>query len=145
MASIQVINFCKLSESAKCPKRGTENSAGYDLYSTEAILIEPFSRNLVGTGIAIAIPSGYYGRIAPRSGLSVKGIDIGAGVIDIDYRGEVKVLMINNSKQSFIVNAGDRIAQLLIEKITHPDFIEVDRENISDTSRGGNGFGSTGK
>ena len=96
---------------------------------------------LIPTGWKFKLPPGTYGRIAPRSGLSLKGIDVGAGVIDRDYRGEIKVLLINNSAQPFAVNKGDRIAQLICEKIVYPYI----KEDILDyTTRGDKGFGSTG-
>ena len=91
-----VIKFEKISDFATCPSRNTSTDAGYDLYSTEFCSINPLSRRLVSTGIKIEIPEGYYGRIAPRSGLAVnKGLDVMAGVIDSGYRGELKVLLVN--------------------------------------------------
>ena len=98
---------------------------------------------LVGTGLAFAIPTGNYGRIAPRSGLAVKNsLHVGAGVVDSDYRGEVKVLLFNHSDIDFEVTEGDRIAQMIIEKYTMTDLCEV--EELSETARGEGGFGSTG-
>ena len=97
----------------------------------------------VKTDISIQIPTGYYGRVAARSGLALKhSIDIGAGVIDEDYRGNVGVIMFNHGDQTFTVSRGDRIAQLLLEKIITPDVIEVDE--LDSTERNANGFGSTG-
>ena len=98
---------------------------------------------LIGTGLAFAIPTGNYGRIAPRSGLAAKNsIDVGAGVIDSDYRGEVKVLLFNLSDVDFTINEGDRCAQMIIEKYTMTQLEEV--QDLSDTARGEGGFGSTG-
>ena len=91
----------------------TSGSAGYNLHSSEETVIAPHSRQLVATGIAITVPAGTYRRIAPRSGMSVKHcIDIGAGVIDEDYTGEVKVLLINHFDKDYQIRTGDRIAQL---------------------------------
>jgi dUTP pyrophosphatase len=93
----------------------------------------------------MAIPTGYYARVAPRSGLAVKNfIDVGAGVIDEDYRGDVKVLLFNFGETDFEVKIGDRIAQLLIEKILHAQIAEVNEKQLTSTVRGSGGFGSTG-
>ena len=90
------INYSKLCKEAREPFQANESDAGYDLFSTQYITIEPFQRKLVSTGISVEIPQGFYGRIAPRSGLACKnGIDVMAGVIDSGYRGEIKVLLIN--------------------------------------------------
>ena len=96
----------------------TSGSAGYDLHSSEGSVTAPHSRQLVATGIAITVPAGTYGRIAPRSGMSVKhSIDVGAGVIDEDYKREVKVLLINHSDKEYHIQTVDRIAQLILEQI----------------------------
>ena len=130
---------------AKLPKRADEGAAGYDLTSIENISIPPRSRSLISTGLSIQLPLYSYGRIAPRSGLSVKGLDVGAGVIDESFRGIVKVLLINNNDTVFVVNVGDRIAQLLVEPIYYPDVETVSSlEDLSSTIRGDGGFGSTG-
>lgn len=131
------------SEKAKIPTRGSALSAGYDLYSAEAKTIPPHGKALIDTQISIAVPAGHYGRVAPRSGLASKFmIDTGAGVIDADYRGIVFVLLFNLSDQPFEVSEGDRIAQLIIEKIHTPEIIEV--QDLDETLRGAGGFGSTG-
>uniref|UniRef100_A0A6C0BKY1 dUTP diphosphatase n=1 Tax=viral metagenome TaxID=1070528 RepID=A0A6C0BKY1_9ZZZZ len=133
----------RLTPDAVIPARSTQGSIGYDLSSTEDIIIPAKSRLLVGTGLSMIIPSGHYGRIAPRSGLAYKSmIDIGAGVIDSDYRGEVKVLMINSSNVEFQVTKGMRIAQLILERASTPDIIEVG--SLDETERSNGGFGSTG-
>jgi len=133
------------SELAKLPKRADEGAAGYDLTSIENISIPPKSRSLISTGLSIQLPMYSYGRIAPRSGLSVKGLDVGAGVIDESFRGIIKVLLINNNDTAFQVSEGDRIAQLLVEPIYYPDVETVSSlEELSSTSRGEGGFGSTG-
>ena len=132
-----------LSPEAKLPTRGSDDAAGYDLYSCEKIILEPRTHKLVNTGISIATPStSMYDRIAPRSGLSVKGLDIGAGVVDSDYRGPIKALLINNSNTPFEINVGDRMAQLILERIENPECILVDE--LPETERASKGFGSTG-
>lgn len=142
------INYKKLNPNAKAPFRATENSAGADLFAhleSDAV-IEAGARQLIATGIAIEIPSGYGGFIFPRSSVSTKhGITLAncVGVIDADYRGEVKVSLINHSDTAYTVNNGDRIAQLVIMPVEMTDFAEKDE--LSDTVRGAGGFGSTGK
>jgi dUTP pyrophosphatase len=155
------INFTKTSDFAICPQRSTPTDAGFDLFSIETCVIKPLERKLVNTGIKIEIPDGYYGRIAPRSGLAFKkGIDVMAGVIDSGYRGELKVLLINlcqpsnpkgaiSSYESFFgpldkfsVSQGERIAQLIIEKCYDADWEE--KEALSESKRNEGGFGSSG-
>jgi dUTP pyrophosphatase len=133
-----------LSEAAKTPTKGTDQAAGYDLYAAQNAEIDPLKRALIKTNISIAIPKGYYGRIAPRSGLAYKnGIDVMAGVIDSDYRGDVGVILYNTGVDVFKVKQGDRIAQLIIEKCY---VAEWDLANdLSDTQRGEGGYGHTGK
>jgi len=133
----------RLSDKAKLPVKGSALAAGYDLSSAEKILIPARGKALVQTQISIAVPAGTYGRIAPRSGLASKFmIDTGAGVIDADYRGEVRVLLFNLSDKDFQVEEGDRIAQLILERIYTPDVLEVN--DLEETLRGAGGFGSTG-
>lgn len=138
-----MITFKRVSQDAQIPTKGTKGSAGYDLYAAHNAVIEPHGKALVSTDLIIEIPEGYYGRIAPRSSLAWKNhIDVGAGVIDSDYRGVVGVILFNlDSTQTFKVNKGDRIAQLIIEK--YYDFELKEVEEISTTQREG-GFGSTG-
>ena len=108
-----------LAPTAKAPTRGSAFAAGYDLYASRAATIPARGRAMVETDISVAVPEGTYGRVAPRSGLAVKhGIDTGAGVIDADYRGPVKVLLFNFSDVDFAINEGDRIAQLVIERVS---------------------------
>ena len=135
-----------MNDDARMPERKTPQSAGYDIVSNEDTRIPARGRQLVGTGRILAIPEGYYGRIASRSGLSLKhGIEVGAGVIDSDYRGEIKILLYNHSDVEFIVSRGDRVSQLILEKISTPDVFRVERENeLVYTTRGVDGFGSTG-
>ena len=111
--------------------------------SAYAGVVPARGRAMLKTDIAIAVPSGTYGRVASRSGLALKhGLDVGAGVIDEDYRGNVGVILFNHTDVDFIVAAGDRVAQLILEKIVTPDVEVV--EDLSETARGGGGFGSTG-
>lgn len=138
------IRIKRLSPNGKIPTRAKSSDAGYDLYSTSDLPITPTARELVSTGIAIEIPEGYYGRVAPRSGLAVKaGVDILAGVVDSGYRNEIKVVMINLGQGLVSVNKGDRIAQLIIEKCHDVEWEEV--KELSDSDRGEGGFGSSGK
>ncbi|TEB35378.1 dUTP diphosphatase, partial [Coprinellus micaceus] len=131
------------SEKAKVPTRGSAFAAGYDLYSAEKKTIPAHGKALVDTQISIAVPASTYGRVAPRSGLASKFmIDTGAGVIDADYRGIVFVLLFNLSDKDFEVNEGDRVAQLIIERIYTPEVQEV--QELEATVRGAGGFGSTG-
>ncbi|PPR02483.1 hypothetical protein CVT24_002032 [Panaeolus cyanescens] len=133
----------RLSPKAKLPTRGSALAAGYDLYSAEHKVIPAGGKALVDTQISIAVPPGTYGRVAPRSGLASKFmIATGAGVIDADYRGVVFVLLFNHSDKDFEVQEGDRIAQLIIERIYTPEVQEVD--DLEETVRGAGGFGSTG-
>lgn len=138
------MNVVKLNKNAHIPVRATAGSVGYDLRACEDVAIPAQHRRIVKTGLSIAVPDGYYGRVAPRSGLSVKyEIDVGAGVIDRDYRGEIGVVLINNGVEKFQVHSGDKIAQLIIEACITPEIILVDK--LDETSRGSGGFGSTGK
>jgi len=133
----------KLKESALIPTRATDLDAGYDLYSTEDGVVPAGGRKVVGTGIAIAIPMSYYGRVAPRSGLAVKkGIDVLAGVIDSGYRGEVGVVLQNLSNEHFTYAKGDRVAQLILEQCNSIGWVELDE--LKDSERSDGGFGSTG-
>ena len=111
-----------LTESAKPPTRGSAFAAGYDLYASRATTVPARGKVLADTDISIAVPANTYGRIAPRSGLASKhSIDVGAGVIDADYRGPLKVLLFNFSDVDFKVQVGERVAQLIIERVReHP-------------------------
>ncbi|XP_071003095.1 deoxyuridine 5'-triphosphate nucleotidohydrolase-like isoform X2 [Oncorhynchus clarkii lewisi] len=140
---ISVLKFSKLSEHATAPTRGSAKAAGYDLFSAYDYSIGPMDKAIVKTDIQIAVPSGCYGRVAPRSGLAAKHfIDVGAGVVDEDYRGNVGVVLFNFSKETFDVKKGDRVAQLVCERICYPDLQEL--KTLDETERGAGGFGSTG-
>ena len=130
------------SDNAKVPTRGTSNSAGYDLYTPCDFTLSPGQTVLIKLGVKFEIPEGFYGRIAPRSSYGVKGIDVFAGVVDSDYRDEVGVVLYNSNNKMFIVNRGDRIAQVIIEKHYSPVISVV--QSVGTTERDG-GFGSTGK
>lgn len=154
----------RLTETAKLPTKGSDGAAGFDLYADEDCKIDSvywpgikpaISRKLVSTGIAVAIDPGKVGLIWPRSGMAVKsgimtnaGVEelrekTGAGVIDSDYRGEIKVLLFNFGESVLEIKRGDRIAQLLIMPVYGQSVVEVD--DLSDTARGIFGFGSTGR
>lgn len=134
----------RLSDQAFIPKRGTPYAAGLDLFSPVDTEVSPGSRVLVKLDISIELENGTFGHILPRSGLSLKnGIHIGAGVIDSDYRGNLGVLLFNLSNETFVVNKGDRIAQLVIKRYEMMEPEEV--YESSETERGSSGFGSTGK
>ena len=140
---VDVLKVKKLSDKAQLPKKGSALAAGFDLCSSSDIIVEAGGKAMVPTDLSIAVPSGTYGRIAPRSGLAVKNfIDVGAGVIDEDYRGPVNVVLFNFSKVDFVIKQGDRIAQLVLEKIAQAEVLEC--ENLDETERGEGGFGSTG-
>ncbi|XP_037553027.1 deoxyuridine 5'-triphosphate nucleotidohydrolase, mitochondrial isoform X2 [Nematolebias whitei] len=139
-----VLRFAKLSEHATTPTRGSTKAAGYDLYSAYDYSVGAMDKAIVKTDIQIAVPHGYYGRVAPRSGLAAKHfIDVGAGVVDEDYRGNVGVVLFNFSKEMFEVKKGDRVAQLVCEKICYPHLVE--EKTLDETDRGAGGFGSTGR
>ena len=132
-------------KSVPLPKYQTQGSAGMDLHSAEDVSIGSGEFKIVNTGLRVAIPSGFEGQIRPRSGLAAKhGISIvnTPGTADSDYRGVIKIIMINHGKESFEIRKGDRIAQLVINKIETPELIEVDE--LSETIRGDSGLGSTG-
>ena len=126
------------------PSYSHPGDAGADLKASERLKVPARSKCLVPTGLSIALPEGHVGLIWPRSGLAVKhSIDCGAGVIDAQYRGEIKVLLFNHSDEDFLIEPGDRIAQLLIQKVENIHFLLVD--NLDNTDRNDAGFGSTGK
>ena len=129
------------------PQYATEQSAGMDLRANlrEPIVLKPLERCLVPTGLYIALPAGYEAQVRPRSGLALKkGITVlnAPGTVDADYRGEVGVLLVNLSQEDFVVNDGERVAQMVIAKHEIADFIEV--EELDETERGAGGYGHTG-
>lgn len=129
------------------PEYATPQSAGMDLRANieEPIILKPMQRMLVSTGLFMALPAGYEAQVRPRSGLALKhGITVlnTPGTIDADYRGEVKVLLVNFSDTDFVINDGERIAQMVIAKHETANFIEV--EELDETERGAGGYGHTG-
>lgn len=133
----------KLDDNATIPTRGSKYSAGLDLYSSIEVVIPARGKAIVSTSIAIFLPSNTYGRIAPRSGLAVKHfLDVGAGVIDEDYSGEISIVMFNFGDEDYRVKKGSRIAQLIITPIVYLECHEVAVRKS--TERGIQGFGSTG-
>ena len=127
------------------PRYATDGAAGMDIVSAETVSLKPGSRHAVATGLAVAIPHGYEIQVRPRSGLALKhGITVPntPGTIDSDYRGELKVIMINHGTDAFPIERGDRIAQLVVSPVTQGAWEEV--EELDDTDRGTGGFGSTG-
>lgn len=143
------IQLKKLRASARLPHRGSDFAAGYDLYAApehgEAVAIAPHATALIGTGLAAAIPAGYFGGIFARSGLALKqGLRPAncVGVVDADYRGEISVALHNDTDETRVVQPGDRIAQLVILPFLPAEFEE--RSELPETDRGAGGFGSTG-
>lgn len=133
-----------LNEYGRVPVYKTDGSACADIFSAVDVHIRPYGQWPVATGIALSIPNGYKGTIKSRSGMAFKdAVFAFEGTIDSDYRGEVKVLIINNGASPYVINKGDRIAQLAIEEAPQACFLTA--TTLSDTDRGGNGFGSTGK
>lgn len=128
------------------PSYATSGSAGMDLRSAESLTLRPGTRALVATGIAIALPEHFEAQVRPRSGLAVKhGITVlnAPGTIDSDYRGEIKVPLINLGTDDFIITRGDRIAQMVVAPVTTAELVEV--ADLDDTVRGTSGFGSSGR
>jgi dUTP pyrophosphatase len=137
------IKFKRLDKDAQLPTRATEGAAGFDIYCNGFYTIAPSVRCLLDTGIAMAIPEGWCGFVMPRSGLAAKhGIDRLAGLIDSDYRGEVKVSLINHGESPVEFKKGDRIAQIIFVPVM---LASCEVEEFEDTERGAGGFGSTGK
>lgn len=130
------------SENAQVPRRQTDGAVGYDLHSAEDTIVPARGVAVVGTGVGVRLPEGTYGRVAPRSGLSVKGIAVGAGVVDRDWTGPVGVVLYNLTDAPFEVRIGHRIAQLILERAETPDVVVL--QDLEDTERGAKGFGSTG-
>lgn len=133
----------KLHPAARLPHRATPLSSGYDLYSVENTTLLPFSTSIVKLGISVKFPTDHVALIWDRSGLGAKGIHRFAGVIDPDYRGEWKVVLYNSSPSPYSIFIGDRVAQVLFQRVEHWDVYEVDV--IDTTTRNEGGFGSTGR
>jgi len=132
-------------EGLELPRYATQGAAGMDVLAAEDVTLAPGGRHAVGTGLAVAIPPGYEIQVRPRSGLALKhGISVPntPGTIDSDYRGELKVILINHGAEPFAIHRGDRVAQLVVAPVTQAEWDEV--AELDETSRGAGGFGSTG-
>lgn len=141
-----VVKFKKLTPTASIPTRATPYAAGLDLYADEEVMLASGERYMVRTGVAIETPAGYEGQVRPRSGLAAKaGVTVvnTPGTVDEDYRGEIKIVLINHGSSDFWVRPGDRIAQLVIAPVVYARPVEVEELTPAPT-RGDRGFGSTG-
>ncbi len=141
MTALRIRRLCA---EASIPRRANRGDAGYDLATTIRVRVEPFGgRCAVPTGLAITVPEGTYGRVAPRSGIAARyGIDVLAGVVDRSYTGEVRVLLVNHGEQVVQFEPGERVAQLILERCETPEVEEV--AELDETERGAGGFGSSG-
>lgn len=140
-----IVHYKFLSDKGVAPYKATPGAVGHDLFAAEAVMIRPGEVKPVGLGFAVQLPAGVEMQIRPRSGLSMQRpnyVANGVGTIDPDYRGEVKVLVVNNTKSTWYVCIGDRIAQAVFNRVADP-FPKITLQ-LSDTERGDNGFGSTG-
>src|SRR5512145_96726 len=134
----------QLDAGGALPAYASADAAGADLRASEAVEIAPGGRAAVATAVRLEIPPGHVGLVWPRSGLAVRhGIDTLAGVIDSDYRGELKVVLVNHGDEPFRIAPGDRVAQLLVQRVERARFTAAER--VADTARGRSGFGSTGR
>lgn len=142
---LPIVEIAFVGSSGSVPVRGSDEAAGYDLRAAESLILKPMSMGVIGTGIVVKIPIGFHGEVRSRSGLAAKQMVFvlnSPGTIDSDYRGEVKVILMNLGTQDFWVNVGDRIAQLVISPHASVDFVMVDE--LDETERGVGGLGSTG-
>ena len=140
------VKFRRIDPSAELPTYAHPGDAGMDIRSIEELTIEPGARALVHTGLVMVLPPGYEAQVRPRSGLAAKhGISVlnAPGTIDADYRGEVKVILVNLSNEPFVINPGERIAQMVVARYEKVEWDQV--EVLDETERGEGGFGSTGK
>lgn len=139
----QALKVKKLDPKATIPTKNHSADAGYDLYALNGEIISKHTHKLIKTGISLDIPKGYVGLVWPRSGLAYKyGLDVFAGVIDSGYRGDVGVILFNSQYSDYHIEAGDRIAQIVLQKVEDFELVEVD--DLDDTLRGDGGFGSSG-
>lgn len=133
----------RVTGAGTAPRYASAAAAGADLHAAEERVLDPGERAAVATAVHLELPPGHVGLVWPRSGLALKhGIDTLAGVIDSDYRGEVKVVLVNHGRQPFRIAPGDRIAQLLVQRVERVEFVAADA--LSETARGAGGFGSSG-
>ena len=139
-----VLGIMLTSTEAKPPLQQTPGSAGFDMHAAEGCVIAPGQRSMISTGVSIHLPRGHYGQLLGRSGLACRhGVVVLGGVIDPDYRGEVKVMLLNTGDAALTVTRGDRIAQLVLIKYASPAVVML--SELAPTTRGADGFGSTGK
>ncbi len=143
MVGYKYFEVKKLTDSSQVPTKGHLSDAGWDLYANENVKLWPEETKLISTGVAIQLPKGFVGLIWDRSSMGVKGIHRHAGVIDCGYRGEVKVCLHNTTGELYHIKKGDRIAQMLIQEA--PNFRMHIVHELNSTSRGNEGFGSTGR
>lgn len=137
------LKFIKLDKNATTPTKANESDAGFDLYASHGAILDKHTHKLIKTGIAMEIPKGYVGLIWPRSGMAYKyGIDVFAGVIDSGYRGDIGVILYNSQHGKYLIESGDRIAQLVLQKVEDFELVEV--SELNNTDRYKKGFGSTG-
>lgn len=137
-----VVSFVA-SDPRLAPARATAGAAGFDLRAAEGHVIRPGERLKIGTGVRLALPPGFEATVRPRSSLSLRGIDAPIGTIDCDYRGEIAVILVNNSREDYYVDPFDRIAQLVIAHLAPVALMEATA--LGETARGDGGFGSTGR
>ena len=141
-AEDQRLRVKRLTSEARIPTKGSKKAAGHDLYAQSGTTIPAKGQGIIGTGIAIGLPPNTYRRIAPRSGLALKhSLAVNAGVIDADYTGEIKVILVNLGNKQYEIHKGDKIAPLIVERIASEEAILV--ENLETTERGTKGFGSS--
>ncbi len=148
MTSDLIIEFAKLNSEAIIPTQGSPQAAGWDLYALEETIVKRNTSSMIKTGLAIAIPLGWEGQIRCRSSLGKKGMIMpnGIGTIDSDYRGELMVLATwIGEGDEFVVQKGERVAQLLFSRVPSVKFVERDFEQLGSTDRGTGGFGSSGR
>tara|TARA_B110000438_G_C15794486_1_gene642267 strand:- start:349 stop:825 length:477 start_codon:yes stop_codon:yes gene_type:complete len=142
------VRIARIHPDALLPVQGSDLAAGFDLHSVERVEVEKGTTEMLPTGLVLAIPPGWEGQVRCRSGLGKRGLILpnGVGTIDADYRGELMVLAHWIGKtESFVVEKGERIGQLLLKRVPEIRFVEVDREALDETDRGDGGFGSTGR
>jgi dUTP pyrophosphatase len=133
----------RVEGSGALPVYSSPGAAGADVSAAEAVTLQAGEWASVGTGLHVEIPPGHVGLVWPRSGLAVRhGIDTLAGVIDSDYRGELRIVLVNHGREAYTISAGDRIAQLLVQRVEQAEFV---RSALAGSERGGGGFGSTGR
>ncbi len=143
---LPIVKIKRLADEAKIPNYEYVGDAGADIYSLETCTLEPLQRRAIATGISVEIPPGFEIQVRPKSGLALKhGITVlnTPGTIDAGYRGEIKVILINLGSESYVIEKGQKIAQLVTASVARMDFVEI-TEDLSSSLRGEGGFGSTG-